>query len=663
MGDVREAIKQAFEEVDCEPDHGALELLEGASSTYRKGATSLARQFEAYLLNRKLDAGPIRSSDASAFIAHLASCAKAQPSDRRSGFTAPSEPTPNPPFARRNDSTPGTTDAFATESVQPGTTPFGTRKRRREASCEIESAHSYFSDDSDIAVDVLPLPRGSLNGAVYMAERVIDRAEAQESRILRMADTLLALEHQPFSDDISAPTHCPARCVGRIVPELEPELDETSVLVEGSLKHSAGARVRLNLDQLTSFALFPGQVVGLEGVNPIGKSFSPTRLITSAPAPLDRSPIAQEDHKRSFVEDNDGPFTMLVAAGPFTCSGDLAYEPLHELVEYAREDKPAVVVLLGPFVDSDHPKIRDGLVDAQFQEIFEEAVGKCARELVQEVGCQVVLVPSMRDAHMMPVFPQAPLELKDTPGTENVVQLSNPGHARIGGASCSFIGADPIKSITASELRRPKRDGGYALWRTSHFLYGQQHLYPRFPPPERCPIDHSHSDTHCAMHGRSPELLVAPSDLNAFAKVVPLETWEHTSSGERKPGVRESSAAGAQAGEAPNGDTSTHADRRANNVAADRQDGSSKAAHGNTLSPKQDVREDCMRQSEKALVVNPGRLAKGPNGGTLARVRVASSSAIKGVSEDNQSDTWMCKDDQRRQFLLADRARIDLIRL
>lgn len=56
---------------------------------------------------------------------------------------------------------------------------------------------------------------------------------------------------------------------GRVVPECEGgaassssagALNEQSVLLEGSREASGGARVRLDLSQLPSYRIFPGQV-------------------------------------------------------------------------------------------------------------------------------------------------------------------------------------------------------------------------------------------------------------------------------------------------------------------------------------------------------------------------------------------------------------------
>lgn len=672
-GEVREAIKVEFSEhVQIEPDNDALALLEGACTTYGKGAYQLANLYETYMLNRKLQPSELKHAHAADFLAYLHSRfgqqSQAQQQEKRAGFTGARELVDEPaskstPPAKLSSPTQSLTPASSsrkTDVVPPGTTPFSARKRRREASCELDSALPAASEHSpstsSVHVSVIPTSDDSqLNGAVYMYEHPDDRAQAQEERMLDMVKRLWQHEHKSFTDDVGVPTQQPVRCVGRIVPELE-SLDEASVLIEGSFEHSAGQRVRLNLDRLTSFALFPGQVVGVEGVNPNGTAFSPTRLITSAPAPLAANHLEGTQGGTS-TDEQDGPFTMLIAAGPFTCDDNLAYEPLNELVKYAREEKPSVVALIGPFVHSDHPRIREGLVDSLYDELFDDAVGPCAKELAEEVGCEVVLVPSTRDAHMIGVLPQPPSNLNEGNKVGKIVQLGNPGKARIGGSLCHFIGVDTIMAISTGELRRPKRDAVNAMWRFSHDILGQQHVYPRFPPAEDCPMDHTLSQAHCSMNEGSPELVVAPSKSSPFAKNVPLDTWEYTAYGERKPGEEFAQATAAKAEDMLDDGAEGSAEAIKEPI------GSFEAKEPLHSPPQQrQHRQVCsFPENERSLVVNPGRLAKGPNGGTFARVRLKSSSsqAVEGKDGDVCMDAQPCS----KRIPVAQRARVEIIRL
>ena len=43
---------------------------------------------------------------------------------------------------------------------------------------------------------------------------------------------------------------------------------------------------------------------------------------------------------------------LIVAAGPFTSQTDLIYQPLKDLLEIVKRDKPHVLILMGPFLDA-----------------------------------------------------------------------------------------------------------------------------------------------------------------------------------------------------------------------------------------------------------------------------------------------------------------------
>ena len=49
-------------------------------------------------------------------------------------------------------------------------------------------------------------------------------------------------------------------------------MNSSSVVLEGSIDVSYGKRVAVDLRAVDKYALFPGQIVGLEGTNPTGES-------------------------------------------------------------------------------------------------------------------------------------------------------------------------------------------------------------------------------------------------------------------------------------------------------------------------------------------------------------------------------------------------------
>jgi len=47
-------------------------------------------------------------------------------------------------------------------------------------------------------------------------------------------------------------------------------------------------------------------------------------------------------------------------AGPFTSQNDLLYQPLRDLLEIVKRDRPHVLILMGPFLDTKSKDLVDG---------------------------------------------------------------------------------------------------------------------------------------------------------------------------------------------------------------------------------------------------------------------------------------------------------------
>ena len=158
-------------------------------------------------------------------------------------------------------------------------------------------------------------------------------------------------------------------------------------------------RVRLELRDMPTFSLFPGQIVCVQGQNPSGHCLVARRIIAAAPPPPPASPPTSP----AF-----GALSAVVASGPFTCAGDLSYEPFTDLLAYTMDTRPDVLVLMGPFVDAEHRAVRGedpnvGPLDVSFEEVFAWGVRDRLEKFVSEADAvgynpAVVLVPSVRDA-------------------------------------------------------------------------------------------------------------------------------------------------------------------------------------------------------------------------------------------------------------------------
>ena len=62
--------------------------------------------------------------------------------------------------------------------------------------------------------------------------------------------------------------------------------------------------------------------------------------------------------------------SMVVAAGPFSSKDNAEYEPLQALLEHCSQQPPDVLVLLGAFVDADHPHIQAGTLQESYADLF-----------------------------------------------------------------------------------------------------------------------------------------------------------------------------------------------------------------------------------------------------------------------------------------------------
>lgn len=66
--------------------------------------------------------------------------------------------------------------------------------------------------------------------------------------------------------------------------------------------------------------------------------------------------------------------SVVIASGPYTTSDSMAYEPLKDLVGYIGTYKPHVVILTGPFMDSEHSKVKDNTMAETFRSFFDKLI-------------------------------------------------------------------------------------------------------------------------------------------------------------------------------------------------------------------------------------------------------------------------------------------------
>ncbi|KAJ3330232.1 DNA-directed DNA polymerase alpha subunit pol12 [Blyttiomyces sp. JEL0837] len=189
------------------------------------------------------------------------------------------------------------------------------------------------------------------------------------------------------------------------------KLNDDSVLLECCRSLGGGCKVKLNFGRLfqaqtkpggegLGFALFPGQVVGIEGTNPTGHLVFVTRVIMPPELPRVVTPPSllvdfYPETKETVDEDgNMRPWNMVVAAGPFTMDDNVEYEPLDAFIEVVRKEKPEVVILIGPFVDETHGGIVSGAIRECIIGMFAKRIAPRLRRIMEvRPGVRVVVVP------------------------------------------------------------------------------------------------------------------------------------------------------------------------------------------------------------------------------------------------------------------------------
>jgi DNA polymerase alpha subunit B len=191
-------------------------------------------------------------------------------------------------------------------------------------------------------------------------------------------------------------------------------INQSSVLLEGSRNYSHGERINVDLslvkDSKASFSLFPGQIVALEGLNVSGRKMVVSRICEGASFPAQKSRAA--DLMNYHYDKQDGSSLKIMSVcGPYTTSDNLDYEPMLDLFNVIRAEKPDVAILTGPFVDMRHKLVVAGetmielengsKVSVSYETFFANKVAALLEELFENergLHTQFVLVPSLDDA-------------------------------------------------------------------------------------------------------------------------------------------------------------------------------------------------------------------------------------------------------------------------
>ncbi|KAF7968742.1 hypothetical protein HWV62_29569 [Athelia sp. TMB] len=301
----------------------------------------------------------------------------------------------------------------------------------------------------------------------YMYEKVSERSEILDERIDEFAELLRDLYKIPDLGDPAAATEEATVIVGRICLDSESssqnvKLNEASLVIESSRMWGSGARVQLKFEPsvkvrggpagVGGVQWFPGAIVGLKGKNGGGGCFLVEEILTLPR--LAYSPASLGTGVKP--EPQDTSFSMFIAGGPFTPDTDLNYAPFKMLFKTLLLRKPDVVLLIGPFVDSAHPFVRDGEIDSSPADIFLENFSTQLQAFLDlSPRSLVLLVPSVRDViHNHAVFPQSEFH-PEYAGDRRIRLLSNPCRFTLNDVSFGITSVDVLFHLQKEKFFKP----------------------------------------------------------------------------------------------------------------------------------------------------------------------------------------------------------------
>ncbi|TPX31297.1 hypothetical protein SmJEL517_g05350 [Synchytrium microbalum] len=421
-----------------------------------------------------------------------------------------------------------------------------------------------------VSCEVAIVPGQQTEGYRYLNEKLADKGDALDNRIeelTRIMREVVQLEHTAAKETANtngspvvkmnieepeskkeeendfAPVGEPSQdsviTCGRICVDSSDgtaRLMEGMVVLEGSRESSGGDRVKLDLGGVSEsgFALFPGQIVVVQGSNPTGRVCNVTKIHHPPPLPLAQTAATQ---LLELYPAGDGdklrPINIAIASGPYTLEDSTSFEPLEDLVVNFQKDPPDVVILLGPFIDADHPIIRSEELDVTLEELFAQQISaRLERMLANRPSTKIVMVPSVRDAVSRWIcFPQPPLASALRPEEANrrrgvlgipddVLLLPNPVQLTINEVVVGISTMDVLTHLSADEFARlPPGGRPDRVGRLCKHVLEQRNMYPLIPGSvdEAC-LDMSR---YAALDLQAtPDILIFSSALKHFAKNV-----------------------------------------------------------------------------------------------------------------------------------------------
>uniref|UniRef100_A0A8C0CY19 DNA polymerase alpha subunit B n=1 Tax=Balaenoptera musculus TaxID=9771 RepID=A0A8C0CY19_BALMU len=402
--------------------------------------------------------------------------------------------TPETPLTKRSVSTRSPHQLLSPSSFSPSATPsqkYSSRSNRGEVVASFGSAQvmswSGREGASNISLKVLGYPEPLTGSYKSMFQKLPDIREVLTCKIEELGSELK--EHYKIEafTPVLVTAQEPVTLLGQIGCDSNGKLNHKSVILEGDREHSSGAQIPVDLSELKEYSLFPGQGV---------------------PLPF---------HQPTEEDGDSEQIMVLVACGPYTTSDSITFDPLLDLITIINRDRPDVCILFGPFLDAKHEQVESCLLTSPFEEVFKQ----CLRTIIEGTrssGSHLIFVPSLRDVHHEPVYPQPPFSCSDLPREDKkrVQFVSEPCTLCINGMIFGLTSTDLLLHMGAEEISSSSGTSDRFSRILKHILT-QRSYYPLYPPQEDMAIDYENFYAYAQLPV-TPDVFIAPSELRYFVK-------------------------------------------------------------------------------------------------------------------------------------------------
>ncbi|CAH8461621.1 unnamed protein product [Schistosoma turkestanicum] len=264
---------------------------------------------------------------------------------------------------------------------------------------------------------------------------------------------------------------------------------------------------------LSCYSVYSGQPLLIRGVNPTGHSLGAMEIFQ---IPISEPPFISPDKCL-------GNLRIVVACGPYTLSNSHDPTGLLNLLRSVKQSKPHVLILLGPFVDSEHPGIQS-YSETTYEELFQSRVNSVS-EWCSHLSIKLIVVSSWRELHHDPVYPTPPIDKSWTEKTpdllssyEKVQFAPDPCLFRIGEYVFGITSVDVLKDLSCEEINAGC-SGSDRITRLCRHILASSSFYPVHPPDDDLPLDYPLWSQY-AQFSVTPHCLILPSKLRQFAKNV-----------------------------------------------------------------------------------------------------------------------------------------------